>query len=609
MKTFLRILNYAPKIKSRLVLFFVFSILGIIFGAFNIVLVIPMLQVLFSRNLNEPIPPLPDFNVSSSYIIGVFQHYFRLIIQENGSLNALLFVCGLIVLCVFLANAFRFLERVMATKIRVDLVRNIRLDIFGNVSKLHIGFFNSERKGDLISRFTNDVQEVESAVMNSLKAVLKEPITIAVYFIMLFLISAKLTLFTLIVLPVVGGVLAEIIKRLKRQAKQSQESLGRIVNILDETFGGMRVVKAFNARGFIIRKMEEESDYYRKVNKSMSYKNELASPVSEVLGVMIVAGIIFFGGNMVLSADSSLAPETFLGFLAIFSMIIQPAKTFSNGITALQKGTASANRIFQVIDIVPDIQSPPNATKLEKFQNQIEFSNVSFAYNSDPVLKNINLIIPKGKMIALVGPSGGGKSTLADLVPRFYDPTDGEVKIDGHPLTKYDVTSIRHQLGIVTQESILFNDTIFNNIAFGMPNATEADVINAAKVANAHEFILQSENGYQTTIGERGSKLSGGQRQRLSIARAVLKNPPILILDEATSALDTESEKLVQEALFNLMRNRTSIVIAHRLSTIQHADEIIVIQDGKIAERGTHEELTRLDGVYRKLNDFQGNDN
>jgi len=609
MKTFLRILNYTPHIASRLVWFFVFSILGIIFGAFNIVLVIPMLQVLFSRNIGDPVPPLPDFNFSSDYMIGVFNHYFRTIIQENGSLNALLFVCGLIVLCVLFANVFRFLERVVATKIRVDLVRNIRLDIFNNVSRLHIGFFNSERKGDLISRFTNDVQEVETAVMNSLKAVLKEPITIIVYFTILFTISAKLTFFTLIVLPLMGGVLAEIIKRLKRQAKQSQESLGRIVNILDETFGGMRVVKAFNAQGFILRKMEEESDYYRRVNKSMAYKNELASPVSEVLGVMIVAAIIFFGGNMVLSEDSTLAPDVFLGFLAIFSMIIQPAKAFSNGITALQKGTASANRIFETIDTQPVIQSAPDAIMLQQFEKEIEFVNVSFAYNSDHVLKNINLTIPKGKMVALVGPSGGGKSTLTDLIPRFYDPTDGEVRIDGHSLTKYNVTSLRQQLGIVTQESILFNDSIFNNIAFGKPDATEEEAMEAAKEANAHEFILQAEDGYDTSIGERGSKLSGGQRQRLSIARAVLKNPPILILDEATSALDTESEKLVQEALFNLMKNRTSIVIAHRLSTIQHADEIIVIQDGKIVERGTHDQLSKLDGVYRKLSDFQNSDN
>lgn len=608
MKTFFRILSYAPGINSRLFWFFLFSILGIIFGAFNIVLVIPMLSVLFNSGTAVVVPPIPDLSFSSDYIVGVFNHFFQLIIHDYGRLNALLFVCALIVACVFLANVFRFLERVVATKIRVDLVRNIRLDIFRNVSRLHIGFFNSERKGDLISRFTNDVQEVEVAVMNSLKAVLKEPITIIVYFAILFTISVKLTLFTLLVLPFTGGVLAEIIKRLKRQAKQSQESLGRIVNILDETFSGIRVVKAFNARDFIIRKMEDESGYYRKVNKSMSYKNELASPVSEVLGVMIVAAIIFFGGNMVLSDDSSLKPEVFLGFLAIFAMIIQPAKTFSNGITALQKGTASAVRIFEVIDITPVIQSKPGAVTLDEFKDRIEFDNVTFAYNSDPVLKNINLVIPKGKMVALVGPSGGGKSTLADLIPRFWDPTSGEVKIDGHPLTHYEIKSLRQHMGIVTQESILFNDTIFNNIAFGMPNATLEQVMQAAKVANAHDFILQSENGYDTVIGERGSKLSGGQRQRLSIARAVLKNPPILILDEATSALDTESEKLVQEALFNLMKNRTSIVIAHRLSTIQHADEIVVVQDGMIVERGSHEELTQLGGIYRKLSDFQSTD-
>ncbi|HNP96066.1 MAG TPA: ABC transporter ATP-binding protein [Cyclobacteriaceae bacterium] len=609
MKTFQRILSFTPNLGQRLFWFFTFSILGIIFGAFNIVLVIPMLTVLFNSGNVVDVPTIPEFTLSADYVTGVFNHFFYLIIHDYGRLNALIFVCGLIVVCVFLANVFRFLERVVATKVRVDLVRNIRLEIFSNVSRLHIGFFNSERKGDLISRFTNDVQEVEQAVMNSLKAVLKEPITIIVYFSILFTISAKLTFFTLLVLPFTGGVLAEIIKRLKRQAKQSQESLGRIVNILDETFGGIRVVKAFNARPFIIKKMEEESNYYRKVNKSMSYKNELASPVSEVLGVMIVAAIIFFGGNMVLSADSTLKPEVFLGFLAIFAMIIQPAKTFSNGITALQKGTASAARIFEVIDTQPAIQSKPNAIQLDQFKSEIEFADVTFAYNSEPVLKNINLSIPKGKMVALVGPSGGGKSTLADLIPRFYDPTQGEVRIDGKSIKEYEIKSLRQHMGIVTQESILFNDSIFNNIAFGMPDAKEEEVVHAAKVANAHDFIMQSENGYDTVIGERGSKLSGGQRQRLSIARAVLKNPPILILDEATSALDTESEKLVQEALFNLMKSRTSIVIAHRLSTIQNADEIIVIQDGKIVERGTHEELTRLGGVYRKLSDFQNTDN
>ncbi len=608
MNMFFRILGYSQDIVSKLVYFFIFSILGIIFGAFNIVLVIPMLTVLFKQSDNSfQIPALPSFTFSAAYVVDVFNHYFISIIHNNGRLDALLFVCALIVACVVLANIFRFLERVIATKIRVDLVKSIRLDIFKSVTRLHIGYFNNERKGDLISRFTNDVGEVENAVMGSLKAVLKEPITMMVYFLILFSISAKLTLLTLLILPFTGGVLAEIIKRLKRQATQSQESLGRIVNILDETFGGMRVVKAFNARNFIIQKMEEESSYYRKVNKSMSYKNEMASPVSEILGVMIIAGIIFFGGNMVLSENSSLQPEVFLGFLAIFAMVIQPAKNFSNGITALQRGTASAKRIFSLIDTIPLIENKPNAIHLKSFESSIEFRNVSFAYEKDLVLNKISLEIKKGKTIALVGPSGGGKSTLGDLVPRFYDPTEGEVCIDGISLAEYDIESLRKVMGVVTQESILFNDTIFNNIAFGMQGVSEEAVAQAAKIANAHDFIMQTEKGYHTFIGERGSKLSGGQRQRISIARAVLKNPPILILDEATSALDSESEKLVQEALFNLMKNRTSLIIAHRLSTIQHADEIIVIQDGLVAERGTHDQLIQQRGFYWKLSTIQKN--
>lgn len=609
MKIFFRILGYANRLNSRLFLFFFYSILGIIFGAFNIVLVSPMLQVLFDQTKRGAVPPpLPEFSLSTDFIVTVFNHYFLQIIADHGSLNALLFVCSLIVLCVILANTFRYLERIMATKIRVDLVMNIRMEIFKKVSLLHIGYFNNERKGDLISRFTNDVTEVENGVMNSLKAVLKEPITIVVYFFVLFTISPQLTLFTLLVLPITGGVLAEIIKRLKRQATQSQESLGRIVNILDETFSGMRVIKAFNARNFVIDKIEAESAYYRQVNKSMAYKNELASPVSEIMGVMIISGVIFFGGNMVLSEQSTLEPAAFLLFLATFSMIIQPAKNFSNGITSLQKGTASAKRIFSIIDLQSEIQSKPNAISLQHFAQRVEFKNVGFKYDQEFVLKNISLTIEKGKTIALVGPSGGGKSTLADLVPRFYDPFEGDVLLDGVSLRDYELESLRNQIGVVTQESILFNDTIFNNIAFGMPHVSEEAVIQAARVANAHEFIMQAEHGYQTYIGERGSKLSGGQRQRLSIARAVLKNPPILILDEATSALDSESEKLVQEALFNLMKNRTSIVIAHRLSTIQHADEIVVIQKGAITERGNHEQLYQQNGLYRKLIDIQKTD-
>jgi ATP-binding cassette, subfamily B, bacterial MsbA len=607
MKIYFRILKYAPNLVPRLVKFLVTSVLGIIFSVANIALVIPMMNTLFGYQAKKPVetPVLPEFSLSVDYIVDTFDYYFVKIIQEHGPNDAMLFICVAIIASVLLTNLFRYMERMTASRIRVDVVKNMRMHFSENVTKLHIGFFNSNRKGDLISRFTNDMLEVESAVVNSLKFVMKEPITIVVYFAVLFFISVKLTLFTLILLPVTGGILAEIIKRLKKKAVQSQESVGRMVNILDETFAGMRVVKAFNARKFILNKIDDESSYHRKVNISIARKNELAGPVSETLGIFIVAGIILYGSTLVLGENPSLSPGEFLGFLGLFAQIIQPAKNFSNGVTSVQKGTVSAERIFNVIDTVPVIQSKPGAPELKSFGKSIQFNNVSFAYDTEAVLRNINLTIEKGKSIALVGPSGGGKSTLADLVPRFYDPTEGQVLIDGVPITEFEIESLRRQMGVVTQESILFNDTIFNNIAFGMTNVREEDVINAAKVANAHEFIMNTPHGYQTTIGERGSKLSGGQRQRISIARAVLKNPPILILDEATSALDSESEKLVQDALNNLMKSRTSIVIAHRLSTIQHADEIIVIQSGQIVERGRHDELIRQSGLYRKLSEIQ----
>lgn len=607
MKLYLRILSYAPRLVSRLIQFVVFSVLGILFSVVNIALVVPMLNMIFGYQADPStiVSTKPEFSISLDYFIDTFNYYFTRIIREHGPIDALLFICVSIVVSIVITNIFRYMERMVASRVKVDIVKNLRMDLFKNVSGLHIGYFNSQRKGDLISRFTNDVSEVENAVVNSLKFVMKEPITIVVYFGVLFFISFKLTVFTLILLPVTGGILAELIKRLKRKAVQSQESLGRIVNILDETFSGMRVVQAFNARPFIVKKVNDETTYHRKVNLSIARKNELASPVSETLGVVIVAGIIFFGASLVLGKSAELTPGEFMLFLGVFAQVIQPAKNFSNGITSVQKGMVSAGRIFTVMDTVPLIRNRPGARILDGFRSRIEFENVSFAYEKDEVLKDINLTIEKGKTIALVGPSGGGKSTLADLVPRFYDPSGGNVKIDGIALPEYEIESLRKLMGVVTQESILFNDSIFNNIAFGMEKVREEDVIEAAKVANAHDFIMQTERGYQTTIGERGSKLSGGQRQRISIARAVLKNPPILILDEATSALDSESEKLVQDALNNLMQNRTSIVIAHRLSTIQHADEIIVVQEGRLVERGKHEDLILQNGLYKKLNEIQ----
>lgn len=561
-----------------------------------------MFDVLFNQTTLVEIPK-PQFSISLDYFKSLFQYHFTDIIKEQGRLKALIFVCTLIVIFVFLSNLFRYMERMAASRIRVDVLKNMRMRIFDNILKLHIGYFSDQRKGDLISRFTNDMSEVEGSVTNGLKSVFKEPLTLIIFIIVLFTISVKLTLFTLVVLPLTGSIIGEIIRRLKKKAKLSQESMGRITNILDETFGGMRVINAFNAKRFILGRLDQETSFHRKVNLSISRKNEAAAPLSEFLGVMVISVILFYGGQLVMAGE--LKASVFLLFLAIYANMIQPAKSFSNGITSIQKGTMAARRIFEVIDLIPAVRNKPGAPPLKDFNNSIEFVNVSFAYDKDLVLENINLKIEKGKTVALVGPSGGGKSTLADLVPRFYDPTFGEVRIDGVALTEYDLESIRQQMGIVTQESILFNDTIFNNIAFGLTDVSEEDVIRAAKIANAHNFIMETEQGYQTSIGERGSKLSGGQRQRISIARAVLKNPPILILDEATSALDSESERLVQDALFNLMKNRTSIVIAHRLSTIQHADEIVVIQDGKIVERGTHEDLIAGSGLYKKLNEIQ----
>ena len=608
MKTYLRILSYARPYGKFVPTYILYTLFSIIFGLINFTLLKPLFDVIFEQVDPETLKQyeeLPPFNPSIDYFTGLFNHYFLSVEADYGKVGTLMFVCIIIVISVFLSNLFTYLSGVVLAKVRAVVIKRMRMDIFGKVSGLHIGYFSDERKGDLMSKMTNDVQEVENTIVQSLRVVFREPATIILYFAVLFFMSVKLTLFTILIIPISGAIIGGITRRLKKRAVQSQQSLGRIVNILDETLSGMRVIKAFNAERFMFRKFDTETDHYAAVNVNMARKNELASPISQFLGVSVVAGILVYGGSLVLSGNSDLSASDFITYIIIFTQVLNPAKEISRAVSSIQRGIASAERIFEVVDTDSKIKNPTRAIAIHQFNSGIKFEQVSFAYEEQLILQDINFTLKKGKTIALVGPSGGGKSTMADLVPRFYDPSKGKITLDGNDLRDLKLEELRKLMGIVTQESILFNDTVFNNIAFGIEEVTEDQVIEAAKIANAHEFIIKMEEGYQTSIGERGSKLSGGQRQRLSIARAVLKNPPILILDEATSALDSESEKLVQEALTHLMKNRTTLVIAHRLSTIQHADEILVIERGQIVQRGNHQELINQKGLYQKLSSIQ----
>lgn len=608
MKTYLRILSYTRPYGKFIPAYLGYTLLAIVFGLLNFTLLKPLFDVIFEQVAPaslESFRTKPAFSLSLDYFIALFNHLFLQVSETYGKFGTLLFVCVIIVGSVFLANLFTYLSGVILAKVRAQVIKEMRRDIFDKVSHLHLGYFTNERKGDLISKMTNDIQEVENTIVQSLRVIFREPATILLYFGVLFFMSVPLTLFTILIIPISGAIIGGITRRLKKTAIQSQQSLGRIVTILDETLGGMRVVKAFNGEHFVKGKFDQETDFYSDVNVSMAKKNELAGPISQFLGVSVVAGILVYGGNLVLSGASSLSASNFITYIIIFTQVLNPAKEISRAMSSIQRGIASADRIFEVIDSPNQITAPSAPKSFTQFAQKIEFKDVSFAYGEHNVLDKINFTLEKGKTIALVGPSGGGKSTLADLVPRFYDPSAGQILIDGIDLRELSTEALRSQLGIVTQESILFNDTVYNNIAFGLAGITESQVMEAAKIANAHEFISKLEQGYQSSIGDRGSKLSGGQRQRLSIARAVLKNPPILILDEATSALDSESELLVQEAITKLMSSRTTLVIAHRLSTIQHADEILVIDKGQVVQRGSHAELMGKEGLYQKLSTIQ----
>ncbi len=590
---------YWPEVSTNVF----FNFLSVVFSVFTVTMAIPFLGILFENQplVTESVP----FALTTSAIQQNFYYLVSLLLINYGEVQALIFIGMIVIVMSLLKNGFKYLAMYQLAKIRNVVVKDIRNDLYSKTLKLPLAFHSKERKGDIISRMTNDVQQIEFSIISSLEMVFREPITIMVFLITLMIISPQLTLVVFVLLPLSGFIIGRIGKTLRATALKSQNRLGIILSVLEETLSGLRIIKAFNAEKKLTKRFYSLNSFYTLVMTKMYRRQYLASPTSEFLGTVVVIIIMWYGGYLVLGEKSNLSSQGFIGYLLIFAQIINPAKSFSSAYYNILKGMASADRIQDILDAPISIDDGPDSQGIQSFEHHIEFKNVSFKYEEEQVLTNINLTIPKGKTIALVGQSGAGKSTLVDLIPRFYDVCQGELCIDGINVTKVKIQDLRALMGNVSQEAILFNDNFYNNIAFGDYNVPEKDVIRAAKIANAHEFIERTPLGYYTNIGDQGNKLSGGQRQRLSIARAVLRNPPILILDEATSALDTESEKLVQQALSNVMKNRTSIVIAHRLSTVVNADLICVLHEGQIVERGTHEELTSIDGIYKKLHSLQ----
>jgi ATP-binding cassette, subfamily B, bacterial MsbA len=604
MKQFIKyVIKLLTPYKWNAVLNILFNILTSVFGVVTLSMVIPFMDVLFEKNPQSV--ALQPLALNMDSIKNYFNYYLTHLVQTQGKASALMGVCLFVLIAVFFKTITWYFANYFLTPLRNGVIRDMRNQIYSKILSLPIGYFTETRKGDVLSRMTGDVQEIEWSIMASLEMVFREPITIVISLTGLLYISPQLTLFVFILLPVAGTIIGVIGKNLRKTSMKGQIKMGEVMSTIEETLGGLRIIKAFNAESKARENFERQNNEFTRISNRIMRKRFLASPVSELLGVCVVVIILWYGGNIVLSGNGKLTSGALMGFVAIFYTVINPAKNFAQAFYNIQKGRASLERVNQILDARETIIEKADAVPVKEFKNAIEFSNVCFAYQNENVLKNINLKIEKGKSVALVGQSGSGKSTLVDLIPRFYDVQVGDIQIDGTMIKDIKIADLRGLMGNVNQESILFNDTFYNNIAFGVGAATLEEVQAAAKVANAHDFIMATEKGYETNIGDRGSKLSGGQRQRISIARAVLKNPPIMILDEATSSLDTESEHLVQEALFNLMKNRTSIIIAHRLSTIKHVDEICVLHDGEIVERGKHEGLLELNGYYRKLYDMQ----
>jgi subfamily B ATP-binding cassette protein MsbA len=605
MKTYFRLLSFAKPIEKFAIPYILYTLLYVILSSLVFPLLIPLLNTLFDNNagvVKAVVAVRPDNLLN---IQGWFKYYMNYFIQVHGAWGALRFVCVTIIITIILGNLFRYLSARTMENLRIHTLLNMRKRVFDNVMDLHLGYFSNERKGDIISKIASDVQVVQFSVTATLQVVFKDPVQLIVFMVMLFLISVKLTVWSLLVVPVSAFIISRIVKRLKSQAIAAQQSYGNMISYLDEALSGVKIIKAFNATDFIKQRFHSENKRYSKIMRSMAKRQQSASPVSEILAVTMISFIVLYGGYLILNKRSDLNGGQFIAYIAIFSQIMRPAKSISDSFSNIHSGIAAGERVLALIDEKPKITDAPDAKDIKEFNEGIHFNNVSFSYPGREVLKNINLTVPKGKTVALVGPSGGGKSTLMDLIPRFIEPESGQILIDDHNIQDVTMQSLRSLMGVVNQESILFNDSIYNNIAFGKANVTQAQVEAAARIANAHNFILETEHGYNTNIGDRGTKLSGGQRQRICIARAVLNNPPIMLLDEATSALDTESEKLVQEALNNLMKNRTSLIIAHRLSTIQNADNIIVLENGVIVEEGDHQQLIACNGLYKRLIDMQ----
>jgi subfamily B ATP-binding cassette protein MsbA len=566
-------------------------------------MVIPFLGVLFGTQKKIYNPPPFSFNLNS--IKENFYAIISKIIDKEGEIEALMFICLLVLITFFLRNIFRYAALYFLVPIRNGVVYDLRTELHKKIISLPLPYFTEKRKGDISARITSDLIEIEWSIMSSLEMIFKDPLNIIIYLGTLIFISPQLTLFVVFLFPLTGILIGLIGKSLKNSSQQGQKKMGDILSLVDENIGGLRIIKAFNSENYINKLFEKESARYKNIMNSLLRKKDLSSPMSEFLSTIVMVVIMWFGGQLVLGSNSNLSAEEFIGYILIFSQIIPPAKSLTNSFYHIQKGSASAERVCEILDAENNITENVDAIKIEKLNHEIKFQNVHFSYEEKKILNNINFSVKKGDMIAIVGSSGSGKSTIADLLARFYDVNDGKILIDNHNLKDLSKKSLRDLFGIVSQESILFNDTIYNNIKIGKLNATEEEIKEVAKIANAHDFIMNTKEGYYTKIGERGNKLSGGEKQRISIARAILKNPQILILDEATSSLDTKSEKLIQNALEKLMKNRTSLVIAHRLSTIQNANEIIVINNGEIVEKGQHKSLIEKNSYYKKLYNAQ----